>query len=73
MTNQLEIAPISKVISIIDSCINESQIETCKKLAYYYSILAKEKGVVNFEVVKETLDLKIEERVSELDYVESFC
>ena len=69
----LEIAPISQVFTIIDSCINEAQLETCKKLAVYYSQMAKEKGVINSSVVKETLDLKIEEKRTELEYIESFC
>ena len=69
----LEIAPISQVFNIIDSCVNEAQLETCEKLSYYYSRLAKEKGVINSEVVKEKIDLKIKEKREELQYCETFC
>lgn len=73
MEDSLDIAPISKVFEVIDSCINENQLDTCRKMAVYYARLAKEKGVVNPEVVKQTLDLKIEEKRTELEYCESFC
>ena len=73
MADHLDIAPISKVFEVIDSCINDKQLETCEKMAVYYTRLAREKGVVNSEAVKETLDLKIEERRAELEYCETFC
>ena len=69
----LDIAPITQVINIIDSCTNDAQLETCKKLAVYYARLAKEKGVINSQDVKETLDLKIEEKRTELEYIEAYA
>ena len=73
MEDTLDIAPISKVFEVINSCINDKQLETCKKMAVYYTRLAKEKGVINPKAVKETLDIKIEEKRTELEYIESFC
>ena len=69
----LDIAPITEVFTIIDSCTNDAQLETCKKLALYYTRMAKEKGVINPEVIKETLDLKIEEKRTELEYIEAYA
>ena len=69
----LNIAPITEVFTIIDSCTNDAQLETCKKLALYYTRMAKEKGVINPEVIKETLDLKIEEKRTELEYIEAYA
>ena len=68
----LELAPISQVFSIIDSCINETQLENCKKIAKFYTELAREKGVVNCRDIKTNLELKIEERRTELEYIENY-
>lgn len=73
MENTLDIAPISEVFSIIDSCTNHKQLETCEQLAINYTRLAKEKGVVNFKQVKKVLDLKIQEKEEELQYIETFA
>ena len=73
MNDSLDLAPISKVFEFIDSCINENQLKTCKQLAVFYARLAKEKGVINPEAIREQLELRIEERREELEYVESFC
>ena len=72
MENQLDIVPITKVFSIIDSCTNEAQLKTCERIAIAYTQLAKEKGVVNFRQVKEILDRKIHEKEAELEYIEAF-
>ena len=73
MKDNLNLAPITKVFSIIDSCINANQLKTCEKLANAYTKLAKEKGVVNFKDVKESLNRKIKEKEEELKYIEIFC
>lgn len=72
MKNILDIAPIKEVFSIIDSCTNSTQLKTCEQLAINYTKLAKEKGVINFKQVKETLDIKIQEKEVELEYIEEF-
>jgi len=72
MANQLDIVPITKVFSIIDSCTNEDQLKTCERIAVAYTQLAKEKGVVNFKQVKKILDRKIHEKEAELEYIETF-
>jgi len=72
MANQLDIVPITKVFSIIDSCTNQTQLKTCERIAVAYTQLAKEKGVVNFKQVKETLDIKLQEKEAELEYIETF-
>ena len=73
MVNELDIVPISKVFSIINSCVNQSQLKTCRQLAIYYTQLAKEKGVVNSKAVKKVLDIKIKEKSNELEYIEEFA
>ena len=73
MKKQLELAPIKKVFSIINSCTNINQVQTCKKLVESYTQLAKEKGVVNFKDIKKTLNIKIKEKETELEYIENFC
>jgi hypothetical protein len=70
--NTLELIPISQVFSIIDSCINENQLETCKQLSKFYTQLAKEKGVINPRDIKTNIDIKIEEKRTELEYIEEF-
>jgi hypothetical protein len=72
MNNNLELIPIKKVFSIIDSCINSSQLKTCERLAIAYTQLAKEKGVINFKKIQETLNIKIQEKKVELEYIEEF-
>ena len=72
MEKKLEIVPITKVFSIIDSCTNDAQLKTCERIAIAYTQLAKEKGVINFRQVKETLDIKIREKEEELGYIEEF-
>ena len=73
MADQLDIVPISRVFDIIDSCINEAQLNTCRQLSLYYTQMAKEKGVVNTKDVKKVLDRKIQEKLSELCYIEEFA
>jgi len=73
MENHLDIVPIKKVFRIIDSCTNHTQLKTCEKLADIYTELVKEKGVINFKKVKETLDIKIQEKEVELEYIEENC
>jgi hypothetical protein len=68
-----ELAPISKVFNIIDSCINANQLHTCERLAEAYTKLVKEKGVVNFGLVKHVLDIKIKEKAEELQYIDTFA
>jgi hypothetical protein len=70
MEDQLDIVPIRKVFSIIDSCTNHTQLKTCEKLVDAYTELAKEKGVINSKVIKETLNIKIQEKEEELAYIE---
>lgn len=67
------LVPIKKVFSIIDSCTNVDQLAGCKKLASAYTKLVISKGVINPELVKETLDIRIQERQEELERVETFC
>jgi hypothetical protein len=73
MKNSLDIVPITKVFSIIDSCINAEQIEGCAKLAVAYTNLAKSKGVINSDLIAETLHIKLQEKIEELERVETFC
>jgi hypothetical protein len=72
MKNQLPIAPISKVFSIIDSCTNVEQLQGCKKLAMAYTTLAKTYGVINFDLVDETLKIKLQEKQEEIEMCENF-
>jgi phage tail sheath gpL-like len=67
------LVPIKKVFSIIDSCTNTDQLAGCKKLASAYTKLVTSKGVVNPELVQETLEIKIQEKQEELEMVENFC
>jgi hypothetical protein len=67
------LVPIKKVFSIIDSCTNVDQLAGCKKLATAYTKLVTSKGVINPELVQETLDIRIKERQEELEMVETFC
>jgi hypothetical protein len=67
------LVPIKKVFSIIDSCTNIDQLEGCKRLASAYTKLVTSKGVINPELVDETLQIKIKEKQEELEMVENFC
>jgi len=67
------LVPIKKVFSIIDSCTNVDQLEGCKRLASAYTKLVTSKGVINPELVDETLRIKIKEKEEELEMAESFC
>lgn len=72
MEEDLKIAPITKVFSIIDSCINMNQLKTCIKIADMYTDIAKRKGVINFNDVKTNIFIKILEKEQELDLAENF-
>ena len=63
--SEIKIAPIKKVLSIIDSCVNVKQLKTCEKLADFYTALSKKKGVINYSLVKEILYIKISEKREE--------
>jgi hypothetical protein len=66
------IISIKRVFSIISSCINDKQLETCKTIANVYSRMAKSKGVINWESIKESIYVKIMEKREELELVEGF-
>jgi hypothetical protein len=66
------IISIKRVFGIINSCINDKQLETCKTIANVYSRMAKSKGVVNWESMKESIYVKIMEKKEELELIESF-
>lgn len=70
--DELELAPVKEVIGIIDSCINEGQLETCDELKKYYARKARNAGVVNPEDIERELSIKIEEKREELRYAETF-
>ena len=67
-----QIAPIKKVFDIIDSYQNKHQLRTCVKLADFYSQMVKEKGIINHDLVKETLYIKINERKKLLELADQF-
>jgi len=73
MEDTLNLVPITKVFSIIDSCTNHTQLKTCEKLADAYTKLVREKGVINFRDVKDILEIRIKEREEELRYIETFA
>ena len=64
--SEIKIIPIKKVFSIINSCTNEKQLETCEKLADFYTEMSKKKRVINYSLVEEILYIKISEKREEL-------
>ena len=70
--DDLELAPISEVMGIIDSCINDAQLEVCERLKCIYSKMAKHQGVVNPEDIEAALDIKIKEKRAEMEYADEF-
>jgi hypothetical protein len=72
MSNSLSIGilPISKIFKIIDSCTNSDQLDSCKKITNFYIDLIKKQGVVNPELARNTLNIKIQERRNEIEYAE---
>jgi len=68
----MEIVPIKKVFRIIDSCTNVKQLKTCEKLAHYYTETIKRKGVINPSLVRETLQIRINEKREELNLSHKF-
>jgi len=70
--NELELASVKDVMSIIDSCINDVQLDVCEKLKVVYSQRARSKGVVNPEDIEEVLEIKIQEKREEIKYAEEF-
>ena len=64
--------PIRKVFSIIDSCTNEDQLESCENIAHHYTQMAIRKGIVNPELISEMLEIKIKEKRSEFELVNHF-
>jgi hypothetical protein len=72
MKNLVPLVPISKVFSIIDSCTNTEQLAGCKRLATAYTSLVKSKGVINSDLVDETLQIKLQEKREEIEMCENF-
>ena len=64
--------PIRKIFSIIDSCQNITHLPACEKLSDRYTTIAKCKGVVNYTLIREILQIKIEEKRSELNLTNNF-
>lgn len=72
MENNHGLPPIKNVFKIIDSCINEKQLKTCLVLIDHYSQMAKRKGIVNHSLIRETLQIKIQEKRHELKLADKF-
>jgi hypothetical protein len=72
MEDNLDLVPIKKVFTIIDSCTNTKQIEGCQRLAKAYTELVRAKGVINFDLVDKTLQTKIKQKIEQLELIESF-
>ena len=68
----MKIVPIKKIFKIIDSCTNFQQLETCKKVSNLYTKQASSQGVINTELVKEVLFIKINEKKEELKLTNKF-
>lgn len=71
--NELDLAPVKDVLGIIDSCINEGQLDTCDKLKKYYAQRAKSFGVVNHQDIIEELSIRIQEKREEIRYALEFA
>ena len=63
----MKLVPIKKIFKIIDSCTNVEQLHTCKNIADLYTNLSSTQGVVNYEKIRETLYVKINEKKEELN------
>ena len=63
----MDLPPIRKIFSIIDSCDRKIQLEACERLTENYVKLAERKGVINPELIKEILHIKIKEKAQELN------
>ena len=64
--------PIRKVFRIIESCDRHSQLESCKNIAISYSEMANRRGVINSNLIKEILFIKIKEKAHELKLSNQF-
>ena len=62
-----DIVSIKRVFSIINSCNNINQIEGCKNLIKSYRDLVRKKGVINYDLVYSTLEIKVKEKEAELE------
>ena len=70
--NDIEIIPIKKIFSIINSCVNEKQLDTCEKLAELYTQMSIKKGIINPGLIKHSLLIKINEKREELNLSNKF-
>lgn len=68
-----DIVSITRVFKIINSCTNLDQLKTCENLAEAYTKMAKGKGVINFKDVHRALEIKINEKREELEYIEIYA
>ena len=66
------VVPIRKIFSIIASCINIKHLLACEKLSDRYTTIAKCKGIINYTLIRKTLQIKIEEKRSELKLANKF-
>jgi hypothetical protein len=67
----MEITPIKKIFNIIDSCVNLEQLKTCKNVVDLYIRLIS-KHVINHEIAREVLYIKINEKKEEMNISFSF-
>jgi len=63
---------IKKIFKIIDSCIDINQLKNCKKIADLYTNIAYSKGVVNYELIREVLYIRINEKLEEMNIAFKF-
>jgi len=66
------IVPVKKILSIIDSCQDEEQIERCRVLINNYIKSVKKNGVVNVNELTDRLNEQLLERQEALYLVKIF-
>jgi len=72
MAKELDIIPITKIFSIINSCNNHSQLASCYKITDLYVKMAEVKGIINLYLIKEMLHIRIHEKKTELEMADEF-
>lgn len=70
MKNEVSYASVKKILTIINSCRTDMQLENCKKTINDYIKLVVKKGVTNSLDLRDRLYKELEEREEALYLVE---
>lgn len=69
---EIEFVPVKKILSIINSCENESHLKSTKKIIQLYIDQVKNQGVINTELLQKRLEKEYKQKYFQIKMIKLF-